>query len=397
MNTATNDIAQNRGGGATQSVTNTARPTVPNLSLANLRQVPAVIDLTTDGQGPNTEPIQPRIRGPKSVATGGTENNNPTTQGRVSPDGVAQGKFQSKGRPSRYFDAATPDLAGIQTSASQKSPASESVAIQLRSVVPLPPRPISHIRGEHIHYDMVTARDGRADGVGEELFRIPAGANCFGKGKPVDFFMWSGNHPEDALNEALVKTGFSNKPNIMNETNTAGPSLRSHLKNKQGLSTLSGFFVTMLERQQAAGKLTTTSTFKPPPRVTLTSSKREAWLRDLAVPTVPLRRLSRTIPHGIQGKVLLEQCLKNKVPTSRAVWFAKCVGANEMRAFKRKGAASAIGLGSEAKWVREWTGFVEQFLEATIALCGQPGWNEDMDYSYVSILHQELSPQYPFR
>lgn len=194
-----------------------------------------------------------------------------------------------------------------------------------------------------------------------------------------------GNHPEDSLTEALVKTGFANKPQIMNENGTARPAVWSHLKNKSGLQTLSSLFVVMLEKRQAAGRLTAPSSFKPPPRVTLTDTKREAWLRDLANPAVALRRLSRTIPHGIRGKILLEQCLSKNIPTARAVWLAKCVGANEMRAFKRKGATGNVGVGSEVKWMKEWTIFVEQFVESTIAGCGQPEWKAKMDYAFVAL------------
>ena len=180
-----------------------------------------------------------------------------------------------------------------------------------------------------------------------------------------------------------MKGGVSNKPQIPNETLTARPSLWSNLKNKSGLQTLSTLFVAVLEKRQSCGRLTAPSTFKPPPRVTLTDTKREGWLRDLANPAIALRRLSRTIPHGIRGKLLLEQCLSKNIPTARAVWLAKCVGSNEMRAFKRKGANGTVGIGGELKWIREWTVFVEQFVESTISACGQQDWKARMDYACV--------------
>jgi mediator of RNA polymerase II transcription subunit 12, fungi type len=197
----------------------------------------------------------------------------------------------------------------------------------------------------------------------------------------VDFFPWNGTHPEDSLTEGVIKNGFVNKAQIMNENGTARPAVWTHLKNKSGLQTLSSLFIAMLEKRQNAGRLTAPSSFKPPPRVTLTDTKREAWLRDLANPAIALRRLSRTIPHGIRGKLLLEQCLSKNIPTPRAVWLAKCVGANEMRAFKRKGATGNVGVGSEVKWVKEWTSFVEQFVESIVSTCGQAGWKAKMDYS----------------
>ncbi|KAI9754382.1 MAG: RNA polymerase II mediator complex subunit, partial [Candelina submexicana] len=210
----------------------------------------------------------------------------------------------------------------------------------------------------------------------------PPIAPRFPKDRTVDFFPWSGDHPEDVLSEQVTKQGFYDKSQVsQNETNTASTALRQTFKHKSGLQTLSSLFVSIYEQRQAHGRVTAPSTFKPPPRVTLTDTKREAWLRDLANPSVPLRRLSRTIPHGIRGKVLLEQCLGKNIPTARAVWLAKCVGANEMRAFKRKGASGAFALGGEVKWVRDWTVFVEQFLEGVISICGEKDWKSKMDYT----------------
>jgi mediator of RNA polymerase II transcription subunit 12 len=140
-------------------------------------------------------------------------------------------------------------------------------------------------------------------------------------------------------------------------------------------------FAAALEKRQDHNVVDTPSTFKPPPRVTLTDNKRETWLRDLANPSVQLRRLSRTIPHGIRGKTLLEQCLSKSIPVGRAVWLAKCVGANEIRAFKRKGTSGALAVGLEVKWVREWTTNVQQFMEGVVSACGVPDWRAKMRYA----------------
>ncbi|KAL4894184.1 hypothetical protein BDV59DRAFT_176004 [Aspergillus ambiguus] len=198
----------------------------------------------------------------------------------------------------------------------------------------------------------------------------------------ADFSPWTGNHPEDVLNEQAAKQGHYDRTQVsQNESNTARPSLYAQLKHRSGLQMLSSIFTTALEKRQSHNLVTVPSTFKPPPRVTLTDNKREAWLRDLANPSVPLRRLSRTIPHGIRGKVLLDQCLSKWIPVNRAVWLAKCVGANEIRAFKRKGTSGAVVVGLEAKWVRDWTAHVQQFLEALIAACGSAGWKMKMTYA----------------
>jgi mediator of RNA polymerase II transcription subunit 12, fungi type len=154
----------------------------------------------------------------------------------------------------------------------------------------------------------------------------------------ADFFPWTGEHPEDHFSDHVIRHGFFDKaPMAQTETVSAKAALFPALKHKSGLNALSTIFMGVLGQRRHGGQITAPSTFKPPPRVTLTDTKREVWLKDLANPSITLRRLSRTIPHGIRGKGLLDQCLNKNVPTDRAVWLARCVGANEIRASKRKG------------------------------------------------------------
>ena len=133
---------------------------------------------------------------------------------------------------------------------------------------------------------------------------------------------------------------------------------------------MNSLFSQMLNERRKLGIVDAPPTFKPPPRVTLPDTKRESWLRDLAMPSVPLKRLSRSIPHGIKNRVLLDQCAIKDVPIERAIWLAKCVGANEIRASKRKVAHGSVSLGGEARWLKEWTSCVVQFLEAAVVGCG---------------------------
>ena len=197
------------------------------------------------------------------------------------------------------------------------------------------------------------------------------------------FSSWSraGKHAEDVLNEQTITSGHYDKVQISpNETISARPVIWSSVKHKSGLQVLSTLFTGALKRRQLCGTLSSKCTFKPPPRVTLTDTKREAWLKDLADPVVPLRRLSRTIPHGIRGKALLDQCLSKKVPIWRAIWLVKCVGANEIRAFKRKGASGAFVVGGENKWITDWTIQVEHFIDNLIQACGVSDWRERTTY-----------------
>lgn len=198
--------------------------------------------------------------------------------------------------------------------------------------------------------------------------------------EPSDFFPWTGRHQEDNLNEMTTRNGFYDK-GFQNECLSLRPTILSSLKTRSGPKILSALFVAALNQRQEHGTIATTSTFKPPPRVTLTDAKREAWLKDLANVAVPLRRLSRTIPHGIRGRMLLDHCLSKEIPVPRAIWLVKCVGANEIRAFKRKGTGGVFTAGGENKWVQDWTISVEQFLDGLIDACGTSGWRQRISYA----------------
>ena len=199
----------------------------------------------------------------------------------------------------------------------------------------------------------------------------------------ADFSPWRGNHAEDVLNEASIRNGFFDKVHVsQTESSTARQTIWSSLRHKAGLQVLSSVFVSILDRRQLHGTVTAGCTFKPPPRVTVTGHKREAWLQDLANLNISLRRLSRSIPHGIRGRVLLDQSLAKNIPVARSLWLAKCVGANEIRSFKRKGAGGAFAVGGESKWIRDWTADVEQFIDSIIATCGSADWKQKMAYGY---------------
>lgn len=152
-----------------------------------------------------------------------------------------------------------------------------------------------------------------------------------------------------------------------------------------------------METRASNSRILSNSTFKPPPRVTLTDQKREAWLRDLATPSVPLRRLSRTIPHGIRNKSLLDQCCNKSIPIDRAAWFARCVGANELRGLKRKGSNVSLSV-SETIWVQDWTKEVCDYIERMVkelekVQADKLKWRSKMEYMTrltAYFYHEEL-------
>ncbi|QSS58957.1 hypothetical protein I7I51_08387 [Histoplasma capsulatum] len=256
---------------------------------------------------------------------------------------------------------------------------------QSASLPPLPIRPWKY--GIQERYVAGATNQKKNEECGEVTttpYRIdvPSIAPRFADNKPADFAPWRGSHPEDVLSEQTIKQGFHDRsPVPPTESTSARTSVYPHFKRRSGLKLLSSVFAAALEKRQALCTITAASTFRPPPRVTLTDIKREAWLRDLANPSIPLRRLSRTIPHGIRGKLLLDQCLGKSIPICRAIWLAKCVGANELRAFKRKGTSAGVASGLETKWVRDWTVSVQQFIEGVIASFGDASWKLRISYS----------------
>ncbi|EXJ80789.1 hypothetical protein A1O3_07073 [Capronia epimyces CBS 606.96] len=216
-----------------------------------------------------------------------------------------------------------------------------------------------------------------------DSLQLPSSAPYIVPKKPAGFFPWTGKHPEDVLSDVNVKQGFFDKPPNPpeKELNTARVPLYNAFKHKSGVENLSILFSLVLDQKNQHGLISSASTFKPPPRVTLTEAKRKSWIADLANADVPLRKLSRTIPQGIRGQILLDLCLQSCVPLNRAVWFAKCVCANEIRTLKRKGTTPAVAVGAESKWIREWTVNVEQFVETHLEPTDHPDWRSNIQYA----------------
>ncbi|PYH44964.1 mediator of RNA polymerase II transcription subunit 12 [Aspergillus saccharolyticus JOP 1030-1] len=354
----------------------------------SLPRQPAVIDLTANtGDTQESEPPAKRLKldlTPGAYATTGSPALVSSGEARTTP-GIATARPQSltwRGRPAWSFQALLSETTGAVEVKDGDATAQGKTS---SSPPPLPLHPWKYSPQESPADDATkTAEAAPVKEVKTTPYRIevPTIAPKIKGEKAADFHPWTGNHPEDVLNEHTAKQGHYDRTQVsQNESNTARPSLYTQLKHRSGLQILSSVFTAALEKRQSHNTVTAPSSFKPPPRVTLTDNKREAWLRDLANPSVPLRRLSRTIPHGIRGKVLLDQCLGKWIPVPRAIWLARCVGANEIRAFKRKGTSGTLALGLEYKWVRDWTATVQQFLEGVISTCGATDWKVKMTYA----------------
>ncbi|KAB8236815.1 mediator of RNA polymerase II transcription subunit 12 [Aspergillus alliaceus] len=350
---------------------------------------PAVIDLTTSGgDAQEIEPPPKKLRLDLPTAPSARDVSPAPGSGgelRSTPGtGGSKPSLSWRNRPVWSFQAMLSEVPG-SNARNEEDAAAVTQGGKPASPPPLPGLPWKYAPSESLGSNNSTSR---ACSPGKEVqttpyrIEIPSVAPVLKGEKVADFSPWTGNHPEDVLNEQTAKQGHYDRTQVsQNESNTARPSLYAQLKHRSGLQMLSSVFAAALEKRQNHSLVTAPSTFKPPPRVTLTDNKREAWLRDLANPSVPLRKLSRTIPHGIRGKALLDQCLNKGIPVGRAVWLAKCVGANEIRAFKRKGTSGTLALGLEAKWVRDWTTTVQHFLEGVVGTCGSAQWKTKMTYA----------------
>ncbi|CAI7568844.1 uncharacterized protein N7487_009820 [Penicillium crustosum] len=343
---------------------------------------PVVVDLTAGGpesQDREPPPKRPRLDVPSASHTSDTGAAGGET--RSTPgSAISRPAVSWRGRPAWSFQAI------VSETPSNENRGDGAAGSKPPSPPPLPAQPwMNNFVAEPEGSSVVKSRESSPVGAVQTTpyrIEIPSVAPLYQSQKPADFAPWTGNHPEDVLNEQTAKQGYYDRTQVsQNESNTARPALYAQLKNRTGLQMLSSVFAAALEKRQSHNTIHAPSTFKPPPRVTLTDNKREAWLRDLANPSVPLRRLSRTIPHGIRGKILLDQCLGKWIPIARAVWLAKCVGANEIRAFKRKGTSGALAVGLEAKWVRDWTTNVQQFVEGVFAAPKSSDWKAKMTYA----------------
>ncbi len=216
-----------------------------------------------------------------------------------------------------------------------------------------------------------------------EAPRYPEPPRKVDEGRHLDFGPWHGNHSEDHFSDHVIRQGFFDKAPIGQiETSSAKTAILPLIKQRTGPHMLSQIFTSVLGQRRHNGRVNKRIRFKLPPRVAVTDSKREAWLEDIAKPEIPLRKLSRTIPHGVRGKTLLEQCLKKRIPVDRAVWLSRTVGAQELRQFKRKSVNGTIVMGGEAKWIRDWTNSIEQFVESVMKTSGQMAdWSAKMNYS----------------
>ncbi|KAF9155624.1 RNA polymerase II mediator complex subunit [Linnemannia schmuckeri] len=161
---------------------------------------------------------------------------------------------------------------------------------------------------------------------------------------------------EDQMTHSNVKTGYIDKGIIQNETVSAQGILADRLQDPKKQHDLGAFMVQVLKKRQESSKITGPSTFRPPNRATLNDQKKEQWLSDLSG-TTPLRRLSKSVPHGFKTEKLLEALAQRQVPMLRATWYIKIVALSEMQAQRNRPSIA------QSQYSTDWTAIVSMFLK----------------------------------
>ncbi|KAF6010290.1 hypothetical protein HII12_002997 [Brettanomyces bruxellensis] len=220
-----------------------------------------------------------------------------------------------------------------------------------------------------------------------------------------DFHIWKHTSMDDKRMCKHLQKGYYQPPVVSNEChsgrqivsqllhsangsdglkNGTGTSKDKGNVTKRKLNLMGDVMMKALIERHKMNRIRGKSTYRPPPRVTLTEHKREMWMRKLADGSIPLKKLSKAVPHGLRNKMLLLQCLKHNIPISRAIWLIKCISSNEQRQLKRRASNSGSVSLLVGQWTVEWTEQVCMFLEHIYKSCSdgqnKEKWKLSMDY-----------------
>ncbi|KAF8638047.1 hypothetical protein AX16_010679 [Volvariella volvacea WC 439] len=200
---------------------------------------------------------------------------------------------------------------------------------------------------------------------------------------------YPGFHPprpgqeEDVLTESNVRNGFTLNPQVQAESFSAFSLINDSLQLESTLEKLgelmNDVFIKRLEKVPAIPP----STFRIPTRVTLNDAKRQAWLADLADPSVPLYKLGKSVPHGAKGHDLLDLLHTNNVAIPRAVWVVRVLGANETAGLRNRPSYNPT------QYSIDWASLVTSYMKkqlADIALPSAPRPGLNIKQTFKGVL-----------
>ena len=216
-----------------------------------------------------------------------------------------------------------------------------------------------------------------------------------------DFHVWKQTEKDDQIMENHLQKGYV-EPQFVKYEDQSGMHLLSslfdnesnkdnNLINQSRLNIMGQVFIDAMHQRKIFNGIKSNSVYKPPARVTLTEHKKETWLKKLANPNIPLKELSRAIPHGLRNRFLLEQCLFHNIPIHRAIWLIKCISTSEQRQLRRKNNNISTTLNVN-KWIVEWTEQITAFFESIIESCftqhsEKRNWRPRVNYSIELIVN----------
>ncbi|ORY57990.1 hypothetical protein BCR35DRAFT_309518 [Leucosporidium creatinivorum] len=187
-----------------------------------------------------------------------------------------------------------------------------------------------------------------------------AGAEGGGLQAWPQFYPTCDGQEEDQLTEQAVKAGFSGRTVVQTETFSAHQLIYEKLKSNDILGNLARLASAVKKQQESNVPSYEPPNFRLPKRNTLSDSRRESWLADLANPAIPLSKLYSVIPNSARGVGLLELMWSRKVEVERAVWFVRASGAGEIQALARTRSPHLSTV--ITTFTTEWTSHVQEFV-----------------------------------
>ncbi|GJJ06592.1 hypothetical protein Clacol_000785 [Clathrus columnatus] len=178
------------------------------------------------------------------------------------------------------------------------------------------------------------------------------------------FFPPRPDQPEDLLSDSNVKHGYSATHTMGAEHFSSLASIKDRILNHNALSDLNELMNQVLARRAENNAHLPDHVYKPPQRITLSEVRRQSWQTDFFNPDVPLHTIGDKIPHA-KGHDLLVLLQDNKVPISRAVWYVRGLGGNEIQGMRNRPNYSPTQYSVE--WANVVTGYLKKLL-AEVAL-----------------------------
>ncbi|KAG8908829.1 RNA polymerase II mediator complex subunit [Tulasnella sp. 403] len=197
---------------------------------------------------------------------------------------------------------------------------------------------------------------------------------------------------EDSMAEAYVKQGYNAKAIVQTESFTVHEMIHETWEkgDQAVLRQLGELISEVAVKKERSVPGVGPSTFKLPERRTQPLAKAQSWIADLANPNVPLTRLNKIVLNGPKGSDLLDMLESQRVPTHRAVWYVRMVGAADNQNMSR-GRATFNPTQYSVEWANVVTGYLKKHLDAISLPRAQTGQSSSIKSTFKSVLSEPES------